>query len=204
MMAMMRWDPFGEVLRMQRDMDRIYSRMGLGEGRQGEGQSETWMPKIDIRQRGDDITVHAELPGMKPEDVDIEFTDGVLTISGHRQMQEEKEEEGWLVRESSYGSFQRSIAVPENVDPSSISADYRDGILEITVPKALEETKPKTTKIGIGQGGKAALGESEGEQKASQEQGQTTSPRSQEGEKVSEDRESETQSAESSREMANR
>ncbi len=152
-MAIMRWDPFGEMLRMQRDMDRIFSRMGSGEGRSGETTSAVaWMPKIDVKTKGDDIVVRAELPGIDPAGVDIEVTDGVLTIRGERKVEEEREDEGWLIRESSWGTFERSMVLPEGVDPGAISADYADGILEVHVPKALEAAKPKTTKIAIGGG----------------------------------------------------
>lgn len=148
-MAIMRWDPFGEVLKMQRDMDRIFSRMGTGEG----GRSATataWMPRINVKQSGDDIAVHVELAGIKPDDVDIEVTDGVLTIKGERTAQSEREDEGWLVRESSFGSFERSMVLPEGVDPASIKAEFKDGMLEVHVPKALEAARPKTTKVAIG------------------------------------------------------
>ncbi|HZL07526.1 MAG TPA: Hsp20/alpha crystallin family protein [Coriobacteriia bacterium] len=149
-MAMMRWDPFGEMLRMQRDMDRIFTRMGTSE-RGGEGVSTVaWMPKIDVKSKGDDIVVRAELPGIDPSEVDIEVTDGVLTIKGERTADTEREGEGWLIRESSYGSFERAMVLPEGVDAEEIKAEYADGILEIHVPKALEAVKPKTTKVSIG------------------------------------------------------
>jgi len=147
-MAIARWDPFGEMLRMQRDMDRIFSRMG-GEPRP-EASAVAWMPKINVKQSGDDVAVHVELAGIKPEDVDIEVTDGVLTIRGERKAEEARESEGWLIRESSFGSFERSMVLPEGVDPSSIKADFHDGMLEVHVPKALEAARPKTTKISVG------------------------------------------------------
>ena len=150
-MAIIRWDPFGEMLRMQRDMDSIFSRMGMAEVRDRSVSTVAWMPKIDVEQQGDDIVVHAELPGVKPEDVDVEVTDGVLTIKGERKAEEKREGEGWLVRESSYGSFERSMVLPEGVDPASISADYKDGVLLLHVPKALEAAQPKTTKIALGE-----------------------------------------------------
>jgi len=151
-MAVMRWDPFGEVLRMQRDMDRIFSRMGTtGEGA-APTESVAWMPRIDVKSKGDDIVIKAELPGIDPADVDIEVTDGVLTIKGERKVEEQREDEGWLIRESSYGSFERSMVLPEGVTAEEIKADYTDGILELHVPKALEAVKPKTTKIAIGDG----------------------------------------------------
>jgi HSP20 family protein len=140
------------MLRMQRDMDRIFTRMGTGEGRGETAATVAWMPKIDVKSKGDDIVVRAELPGIDPARVDIEVTDGVLTIRGEREAEEEREGEGWLIRESSYGSFERSMVLPEGVTAEDIKADYSDGILEIHVPKALEAAKPKTTKIAIGEG----------------------------------------------------
>jgi len=148
-MAIMRWDPFGEVLKMQRDMDRIFSRIGTVEGRPGT-TATAWMPRINVKQAGDDIAVHVELAGIKPEDVDIEVTDGVLTIRGERKAETEREDEGWLVRESSFGSFERSMVLPEGIDPESIKADFKDGMLEVHIPKALEVARPKTTKVAVG------------------------------------------------------
>lgn len=146
-MAIVRWDPFGEVLRMQRDVDRIFSRLGAAEV---TGEIVAWMPKVDVKRKDDDIIVRAELPGVDPADVDVEVTDGVLTIRGERRQEEKQEGEDWLVSESSYGSFERSLTIPEGVDPTTIRADYKDGILMVHVPKALEAARPKTTKIEIG------------------------------------------------------
>lgn len=147
-MAIVRWDPFGEALRMQRDMDRIFSRLGMAEV--GPEGPVAWMPKIDVKRKGDDIVVRAELPGIDPENVEVEVTDNVLTIRGERHAEEQREGEDWLVRESSYGLFERALTIPDGVDPAAISADYTDGILEVHVPKALEAVRPKTTKIEVG------------------------------------------------------
>ncbi|MHB1322930.1 MAG: Hsp20/alpha crystallin family protein [Coriobacteriia bacterium] len=160
-MAIIRWDPFGEALRMQRDMDRIFTRLGQSE-RMGEGVA--WMPRIDVKRSGDDVVVRAELPGMRPEDVDIELAQGVLTIKGERRSEEQKEDEGWLIRESSYGAFERSLAIPEGVDPSSITANYDSGVLEVHVPKAFESSAPRSTKIRIGAQTRMQMGA--GEQQA--------------------------------------
>jgi len=148
-MAITRWDPFGEALKMQRDMDRIFSRMGTAAGGPDAVQAGC-MPRINVKQTGDDLAVHVELAGIRPDDVDIEVTDGVLTVKGERKAESEKEGEGWLVRESSYGSFERSVVLPEGVDPAAIKADFQDGMLEVHVPKAFEAVRPKTTRVAIG------------------------------------------------------
>lgn len=148
-MAIVKWDPFGEMLRMQRDMDRIFSRMGLSEEHLPVIGDQPWMPKIDIKRSGKDLLVHAELPGIKPEDVEVEVTGDLLTIKGERRLEEEKEDEDWVIRESSYGSFLRSIVIPEGVEPDAIKAEFHDGVLDVTVPGALEELQPSTTKVPI-------------------------------------------------------
>ncbi|MHB1135408.1 MAG: Hsp20/alpha crystallin family protein [Coriobacteriia bacterium] len=160
-MAVVRWDPFGEALRMQRDMDRIFSRLGTADV---GGESVAWMPKVDVKRKDDDIIIRAELPGIDPADVDVEVTDGVLTIRGERRQEAKKEGEDWLVCESCYGSFERALTIPDGVDPASITAEYTDGILVVHVPKALEAARPKTTKIEIGGAGAPKLeGAPEGE-----------------------------------------
>lgn len=151
-MAIMRWDPFGEMLRMQTEMDRIFSRLGGATAARESADRVAWMPRIDVVQKGDDILISAEVPGVAADDVDIELTEGVLTIRGERKMDETAEGEGYILRERSYGSFERSLSLPEGIDPASISAAFEDGVLEVRVPKALEVAKPKTTKIPIGTG----------------------------------------------------
>lgn len=152
-MAITRWDPFGELVGMQRDMDRIMSRMG-GIKLLEEVPSVAWMPRVDVVRKGDDLVMHLDLPGIKPEDVDIEVTDGVLTIHGERRHEETKEGEDYILRERAFGTFERSMVLPEGVDPGSIKADFHDGMLEVHVPKGVELSKPRTTKVAIGAGEK--------------------------------------------------
>ena len=125
---------------MQSDMDQAACNRfsgGRPAGRAGQ-QTTGWMPRIDVKQRGDDLVVHADLAGVKPEDVDISITDGVLTISGQRSEESKREDENWVVRERSYGSFQRQMVLPEGVDPNSIHANFNNGVLDVEIPKALE------------------------------------------------------------------
>lgn len=151
-MAIVRWDPFGEVMSVQREMDRLFGRLGLGRAAEGSAPTVAWMPRIDVKSTGEDVVVYAEIPGLSQDDIDIEVTDGVLTIKGERSSETEKSEEGWLIRERSCGSFERSVALPEAVNPDEITADYRDGVFEVHVPKALEALKPKTHRIALGTG----------------------------------------------------
>ena len=148
-MAITRWDPFGEMLKMQRDMDRIFSRMGTAEGRPGD------------RDHGVDAAHQREAVGRRPG--------GPRRARGHQARgrrhrghrrrahrsaasarPRRARGRGLAVRESSFGSFERSIVLPEGVDPASIRADFHDGMLEVHVPKALELARPKTTRIAIG------------------------------------------------------
>jgi len=148
-MAIVRWDPFSEVLSMQREMDRIFGRLGAARTPDDSTTSVAWMPRIDVKTTGDDMVIYAELPGLERKDIDIEVTDGLLTIKGERTSTTEKSEEGWLIRERSYGSFQRSLALPDGVEAEKITADYKEGVLEVHVPKALESLKPKTHRIAL-------------------------------------------------------
>lgn len=149
-MTIMRWDPFGELLGMQRDLERVFQRLGTGQTAPASTSSIAWMPKMDVKMTGDDMIIHAEIPGMGQNDVEIELTDNILTIKGERKSDTEKTEEGWLIRERSYGSFERSLVLPEGIKPDDITADYSDGVLEIRVPKASVALKPQTHKIALG------------------------------------------------------
>jgi HSP20 family protein len=99
------------------------------------------------------MVVFAEVPGLHREDIDIEIGGGRLIIKGERKSETERTEEGWLIRERSYGSFERSVALPEGVDPNEITADYKDGVLEVHVPKGAKALEPETHHVAIGSGG---------------------------------------------------
>jgi HSP20 family protein len=100
-----------------------------------------------VLQEDGDIVVRAELPGVKQEDVDITFHNGVLTISGVRQAEEQKEGAGYYVRERRYGSFRRSMSLPQGTDESSIHARFQDGVLEVRVEGAAAVQEPRRIQI---------------------------------------------------------
>jgi HSP20 family protein len=136
---------------MQSEMNRVFDEMfgSLGRsGRQQGDQLSQWAPVLDVLQEQGDIVVRAELPGVKQEDVDITFHNGVLTISGERKAEEQREGSGYYVRERRYGSFRRSMTLPQGTDESKISASFEDGVLEVRVTGAAAVQEPKRIQIG--------------------------------------------------------
>jgi HSP20 family protein len=142
--------PFRGFYDMQSEMNRVFDEMfgSLGRsGRQQGDQLSQWAPALDVLQEDGDIVVRAELPGVKQEDVDITFHNGVLTISGERKAEEEREGSGYYVRERRYGSFRRSMTLPQGTDEGKISARFEDGVLEVRVAGAAAVHEPKRIQI---------------------------------------------------------
>ena len=138
------YDPVSEVNRMFEDMLGNLARQPRGQ--QGTEVTE-WAPAIDVVTEDGDLVIRAELPGVKQEDVDITLHNNVLTISGERKAEQEEERGGYYVRERRYGSFSRSLTVPEGVDESKIHARYENGVLEVTVEGAAQVQEPKRIQI---------------------------------------------------------
>lgn len=138
------YDMQGEVNRM---FDEMFGNLARSRGRQQVEAPSRWAPALDVLQENGDVLVRAELPGVRLEDVDITFHNGVLTISGERKAEEEKQGTGYYVRERRYGSFQRSMALPEGVDESKINARFQDGVLEVRVAGAAAVQEPKRIQI---------------------------------------------------------
>lgn len=107
-----------------------------------------WSPAVDVYDKGNEVVIHAEIPGMKKEDIDVRVENNVLTIRGKKERQEEVKEEGYFRTERAYGTFSRSFSLPTTVDVTKIGAEYRDGVLTLTVPKA-EEAKPRQIDVKI-------------------------------------------------------
>jgi HSP20 family protein len=142
--------PFRGFYDMQSEVDRLFNEMlgGRGRGRQGGQHLAQWAPAVDVLTKDGDLLIRAELPGLKQEDVDITLQNGILTISGeHKIDQEEERRGGYHVRERRYGSFRRSMTLPEGVDDSKIHARFEDGVLEVTVEGAAVEQAPKRIEI---------------------------------------------------------
>jgi HSP20 family protein len=145
----MRWRPGRDLTTIRDEMNRLFDNFftGLPELRKGLLEGE-WAPSVDVAETDEEITVTAELPGVKQDEVDITITDDVLTLKGEKKEEKEVKEKNYHRIERSYGSFQRSIALPTGVQADKAKAAYTDGVLTITVPKA-EEAKPKQIKIDV-------------------------------------------------------
>jgi len=139
------YDPLSEMNRL---FDQMFGGLTQRTESTQQGTSVTeWAPAIDVLQRDEDLVIRAELPGAKPEDVDVTVQNGVLTISGKREEEKEEERGGYLVKERRYGSFRRSLQLPEDVDESKINARFENGVLEVTIQGAAAAQEPKRVQI---------------------------------------------------------
>lgn len=136
MTTLMRWDPMRDLWGVQRDLDRLMSAFSTSSSPSTTTleRAGTVVPSIDVIRRGEDLVVRAEMPGIKPEDIDISVADGVLVLTGDRHAESEKTEDDYVVRETSHSTFERSMRLPKELDPSTLRAEYRDGVLEVLVP----------------------------------------------------------------------
>lgn len=136
--------PFSLMRRMQEDMDRLFGSFGFGREWPsvfGERERGEWWPAIDAFQRGNEFVVRADVPGLKREDLAVEIGEDAITISGERKHEEEEEREGLYRRERAYGRFSRVIPLPEGAVADSAKANFRDGVLEVTVQAPSEEVR---------------------------------------------------------------
>jgi len=143
--------PFRGFYDAQSEVDRLFNETlgGLSRrrGHQGSQQLAEWAPAMDALTKDGNLVIRAELPGVKLEDVDIALQNGVLTISGEHKVDQEEERGGYHVRERRYGSFRRSMTLPEGTDESKVHARFEDGVLEVTVEGAAIEQAPKRIEI---------------------------------------------------------
>jgi len=131
----------GDLARLHHDMDDLFGAF-FGNWPEQISMEKLW-PAIDIAENENNITVKAEVPGCKAEDIDISVHGNTLTISGEKKQSQEKKEKDYYYKESSYGSFKRVVALNSDVDTTKINAECRDGILEITLPKVEKEKAVK-------------------------------------------------------------
>lgn len=143
MANLVRWDPFRELLDMRRDWNRLFDDNFF---RPLSAQNGWNAPLVDLYQTADEVHVKAAMPGVKPEDVDIQVSGDTLTIRGEMKQEEEQRDKNYHMREQRYASYSRSIMLPVPVKADQAKAEVTDGILHLTLPKA-EEAKPKVIKV---------------------------------------------------------
>ncbi len=148
MANIVRFDPFEDMVRLQREVNRLFEDNSRSGGHNGaeRAAARTWAPAVDIVEDANGIVLKAELPGLKQEDIDIELTGDTLTIRGERKFEDAQRRDNYVRMERSYGTFQRSFTVGVPVDADNIRASYKDGVLEISLPKS-EATKPKKVQV---------------------------------------------------------
>lgn len=145
-MAVVRWEPFRELAALQNEMSRFANQIWGVPAGGGDGQS-TWLPALDVWETDDEIVLALDLPGIPEDKVSIEIDDGVLTVSGERERSVEQRSDRFSRFERRFGTFSRSVTLPQGVSEDAIKADFANGVLEIHVPKP-EERKPKRIQIG--------------------------------------------------------
>jgi HSP20 family protein len=143
--SLIRWDPTREMISLREAMDRLlgesfirpWSKLGTFFG------DET--PALDMYETDDEVVVEAAVPGVKPEEIDVQVTGNVLTIKGERKEEKKEEKASYISQERRFGSFSRSVTLPADVDMDEAEAEFEHGVLTLTLPK-LESVKPKTIK----------------------------------------------------------
>jgi HSP20 family protein len=157
-MAMERWRPFGSTMErweplrsgadIQTEVNRLFDNVfGRPSGAAAQG-GRAWAPAVDMYETKDDLMLTVELPGVREKDVTVSITGDLLVIKGERRFEQELKEQGYLHVERTYGKFERLIQLPMPVQADKIKATYRDGVLQIQLPK-VEAVKPKEIKIDI-------------------------------------------------------
>jgi HSP20 family protein len=144
--AVERWEPFRSVSDIQGEMNRLFDTF-FGRPAVG-GMERTWAPPVDVYETKDDLVVSLEIPGVREKEINVSITGDVLTVKGERQFSHEVKDESFYRVERTYGKFERNIPLPMPVQADKVKASYREGVLEVRLPKA-EEVKPKQIKVDI-------------------------------------------------------
>jgi len=142
MSTLVRWEPFRELASLQSDMNRWLNGFFDAQTR----ESRTWAPALDVWEADNEVVYAFDLPGIPEEKISIEVKDDTLTVSAEREKTEETSEDRYYRFERRYGSFSRAVGLPQGVEESQISASYRNGVLEVRVPKPAEQ-KPRRIEL---------------------------------------------------------
>ena len=149
MTRLMRWNPTREMMTLRNEFDRLFEKF-LDLPQLQENRGLDWGLALDVAENDQAYTIKASVPGVSPDDIDITLSDNVLTIKGEFKEEKDVEEEKYHLRERRFGSFGRSVTLPVAVNAEAVDANYDNGVLTLTVPKA-EEVKPKRITIKANQ-----------------------------------------------------
>ena len=149
-MTLQRWDPFGELRRMERELDRLWE--SLFRPRRLLRWREEFTVPLDVYETKDHVVVRADLPGVRPEDVEVTIAGNQLTLHGEMKEEREAEEEAYYLHERAMGAFSRTVTLPSGLDTDRAEATYDRGTMTIRIPKR-EEVKPKALKVRVGEAG---------------------------------------------------
>lgn len=149
-MSIVRWDPFRELEEVSERLNRVFGRSSLATspGEKAGFFSVDWAPSVDIAETAEAFEIKAELPDVRKEDVKVTVENGQLRIAGERKQEKEEKGKKFHRVERSYGSFLRTFALPENVDEAKLTAEYKDGLLHVRLPKS-EAAKPKAIAVKV-------------------------------------------------------
>ena len=148
MQPLMRWEPFSDTDEFFRSFLQPAWNRPLWAGGEAAGRCQDWLPAVDIRESDKEYTVFAEIPGMRREDVKVRIEENVLNLEGERKQEQESKGERTHRVERMYGHFSRRFTLPDDADASKITADCKDGIVTVHIPKHAVE-KPKTREISV-------------------------------------------------------
>jgi len=144
-----RWDPFHNLSTLQEQVNRLFDSKF---SRSGDTSTLTaWVPSVDVYETENELVIKADLPEIEEKDLDVRVENNMLTVRGERKFEQKVKEENYLRMERSYGAFSRSFSLPNTVDAQAVKAEYKDGVLSVTLPKRAE-SKPKQVKINVTNG----------------------------------------------------
>jgi len=148
-MSLVRYEPWGLLNQLHGEIDRLFDNRlpTYGDDRDQLATSD-WVPAVDIREEDSRYVIHADVPGVKPEDIEVQMEDGVLSVTGHRESETAERREDYRRVERVRGSFFRRFALPDTADAEAISAKCKDGVLEIVIPKQVK-VQPKRIKVAV-------------------------------------------------------
>jgi HSP20 family protein len=145
-----RWNPWRELEEMEKRLSTVFGRVPVAGGENKEAITVAeWSPLVDITEDDKEYVIKAEIPEMKKEDIKVNVNEDVLTISGERKYEKEEKGKKYHRVERAYGSFMRSFTLPEDADAAKVSAEYKDGVLKVHLPKS-EKAKPKSIEVKVG------------------------------------------------------